>query len=250
VPPLVSIVVPARGDAAPLGALLAQIVPGTAAEVIVAVALPLDDHTTALRRQRPDVLWVESAPGRGRQLNAGAAQASGEWFWFVHADSRLPAGWLEAFRALGDDGRTVNGGAFRFALDSPAWQARLLERGVAWRVRWFDLPYGDQGIFVRRTVFHSLGGFAALPLLEDVEFIGRLKGLGRLRHLTLGLTTSARRWEREGWLRRSVKNLVILGLYRLGVPPERLARRYYWYEARSRGPDMSRDNCHADQETR
>jgi rSAM/selenodomain-associated transferase 2 len=223
--PIVSVIIPSRGDAAALARLLQQIAPRPMVEVIVAVARPVDDQTAALRHERTDVLWIDSLPGRGLQLNAGAAVASGEWLWFVHADSRLPEGWFEAFRHLSLD--DVVGGAFRFSLDSQAWQARLLEHVVRWRVRWFDLPYGDQGIFVRRSVFQLLGGFAPLPLMEDVEFIGRLKRAGRLRHLTLSLTTSARRWEDEGWLRRSAGNLFILGLYGLGVAPERLARRYY-----------------------
>jgi rSAM/selenodomain-associated transferase 2 len=161
------------------------------------------------------------------QLNAGAARAAGEWLWFVHADSRMPESWLQAFRNLARAPSEVVGGAFQFALDSPAWQARLLEWAVARRVRWFDLPYGDQGIFVRRTVFQSLGGFAPLALMEDVEFVRRLKRLGRLRHLTLSLTTSARRWERDGWWRRSAGNVLILSLYSVGVSPERLAKRYH-----------------------
>jgi rSAM/selenodomain-associated transferase 2 len=243
--PVVSLVIPARQDAAALRALLAQVLPTDDVEVIVAVAMPVDEETKALRRQHGRVTWVESAPGRGMQLNAGAARATGEWLWFVHADSRLPDGWLDAFRQLSAadaEGRSrgrpavvegptsvdgIVGGAFRFALDSPAWQARVLESAVAWRVRWFNLPYGDQGIFVRRAVFHSLGGFRPLPLMEDVEFVGRLRRQGRLRHLTLSLMTSARRWAREGWWRRSAGNLLILGLYGVGVTPEKLAKRYH-----------------------
>lgn len=224
---LVSLIIPTRGDASALRTLLGQVPPLADAEIIAALATPVDAETDALRRERPDVVWVESPPGRGVQLNAGAARATGEWLWFVHADSRVPEGWLHAFRNLTCAPREVVGGAFQFALDSPAWQARLLERAVAWRVRWFDLPYGDQGIFVRRTVFHSLGGFAPLALMEDVEFVGRLKRQGRLRHLTLELTTSARRWERDGWWRRSAGNLLILSLYSVGVSPERLAKRYH-----------------------
>jgi rSAM/selenodomain-associated transferase 2 len=237
--PLLSIIVPARDDAAALTTLLTQLTPSPAFEVIVAIAGPVDDGTMAVRQRRRDVQWIESVPGRGAQLNTGAARATGDWLWFVHADSQLPHGWLEAFCRLARSGDEIVGGAFRFALDSSAWQARLLERAVAWRVQWLNLPYGDQGIFVRRTVFQSLGGFASLPLMEDVEFISRLKRCGRLRHLTLSLTTSARRWEHDGWLRRSAKNLAILGLYRLGVSPERLARRYYG----------RRTEPHADQKT-
>ncbi len=199
---------------------------GPSVEVIVSAAMPVDDVLSGLRDRYANVIWAESAPGRGTQLNAGASRATGEWLWFVHADSRLPSGWLAAFRALSahDD---VTGGSFAFALDSAAWQARLLERAVSLRVRWFNLPYGDQGLFVRRQIFGSLGGFAPLPLMEDVEFVRRLTRSGPVRHLTLRLTTSARRWEREGWLRRSLSNLTTLSLYALGVSPERLARRYY-----------------------
>jgi rSAM/selenodomain-associated transferase 2 len=248
VPPLVSVIIPVKGDAAVLEDLLGDLgaerdaaveaggavdngraVEGNfAVEIIVSAATPVDPALLRVRerhRRRGDVIWVESAPGRGIQLNAGAARATGEWLWFVHADSRPPRAWLAAFRSLGGaDG--VVGGAFAFALDSPAWQARLLERAVALRVRWFNLPYGDQGLFVRRRTFQSLGGFAPLPLMEDVEFVRRLTRSGTIRHLTLRLTTSARRWEREGWLRRSVRNLTTLSLYGLGVSPERLARRY------------------------
>jgi rSAM/selenodomain-associated transferase 2 len=226
------LIVPARNDAAALASLLAQATPTSDVELIVAAAGPLDDETRRLRDDHPKVMWVVSAPGRGVQLNAGAARATGEWLWFVHADSLLPDGWLGEFRQLALSGHEVVGGAFRFGLDSGVWQAQLLERAVGWRVRWLNLPYGDQGIFVRRAVFESLGGFAPIPLMEDVEFVGRLKRLGRLRHLRLSLTTSARRWEQQGWWRRSASNLLILGLYILAVSPERLARRYYGERAK------------------
>jgi rSAM/selenodomain-associated transferase 2 len=225
--PLVSIVIPARGDEEALPRLLAQLPRQVDVEVIVAIARPVERLTQQLMVNRPDVTWVESTLGRGPQLNAGAARATGTWLWFVHADSRLPGTWLDAFRALDELPDDIVGGSFRFCLDCLAWQARLLEVGVAWRVRWFNLPYGDQGLFVRRAIFGTIGGFAAIPLMEDVEFVGRLKRRGRLRHLSLQLPTSARRWEREGWWRRSARNLTLLTLYRFGASPQWLARQYY-----------------------
>lgn len=209
----------------PLANLLGQLDARADVEIIVSSAGEPDVAQRRLRSARPDVRWVDGVPGRGRQLNLGAAEASGQWLWFVHADSTLPQAWLDAFRRLDLQAHVV-GGSFRFHLDSPAWQARWLERGVAARVRLFDLPYGDQGIFVRRRVFTSLEGFRPWPLMEDVEFMRRLKRQGRLAHLSLRLTTSARRWERRGWLRQSAANLTTLALYGLGVSPERLARRY------------------------
>lgn len=248
--PLVSIIIPARDDGAALAQLLASLRAGRSAdadlaEVIIACATPLDEDVKALRHRYREHTWVESPPGRGTQLNAGAAKARGEWLWFVHADSRLPDGWDGVFRNLAGRRDEHVGGAFRFALDSSAWQARLLERVVALRVRWFDLPYGDQGLFVRRLVFEALGGFAPIPLMEDVEFVQRLKRKGRLRHLTLELTTSARRWQQEGWWRRSLANLLTLASYKAGVSPEQLAKRYYG----GRGPSPASQD-HADKKTR
>lgn len=236
---LVSVIVPVRGDARPLGALLAQLPPRAGVELVVASAGPLDGAHVALRAARPDVQWVEAPPGRGVQLNAGAAVAQGTWLWFVHADSQVPGAWRDAFIRL-DAGGAV-GGSFAFRLDSSAWQARWLERAVALRVRLFSLPYGDQGIFVRRSVFIALQGFQPVPLMEDVEFMRRLKRQGRLEHLSEELVTSARRWEQRGWLRQSAANLMTLALYGLGMSPERLARRY------DRGSSSTRGSSHVDQ---
>jgi len=162
-------------------------------------------------------------------MNAGAAAAAGTWLLFLHADSILPAGWFEAIAQLDDD---VAGGWFRFALDDAAWQARVIERLTAWRVKSLRLPYGDQGIFVRREVFVELGGFPDFPLMEDVAFVRRLVRAGPVVEVPLAIRTSARRWRRDGWFRRSTKNLALVGLYFLGVAPERLAR---WYRSAARG---------------
>jgi hypothetical protein len=125
----------------------------------------------------------------------------------------------------GDGGGTV-GGWFRFALDDPAWQARVIERLVAWRVRQWRLPYGDQGLFVRKDVFQRLGGFREMVFLEDIEFVRRLVRSGPVVEIPLPLLTSARRWKQDGWFRRSARNLAIVGLYLAGVSPVRLSR---WY---------------------
>jgi rSAM/selenodomain-associated transferase 2 len=234
---LVSVVIPVLAGDQALEQILDQLHAQADVEIIVSIAGHSD--TRALREARPDVRWIDAPIGRGSQLNAGAARATGRWLWFVHADSQLPPRWVEVFRALEDrqgdqgepsgerrDSPSVVGGSFSFRLDSDAWQARVIEAGVRWRVRLFSLPYGDQGLFVRRSVFEQMGGFADIPLMEDVEFIRRLKGRGRVRHLNLYLGTSARRWERDGWFRRSALNLTFLMLYALGASPDWLSRRY------------------------
>jgi rSAM/selenodomain-associated transferase 2 len=219
--PYVSIVIPVLGDAENAGRLIGQIDPADPVEVIVADGGP-DPGLDDLGRQ-PRVRLLRVPRGRARQMNAGAASATGEWLLFLHADSRLPQHWI---LHLHDVPLDAVGGWFRFALDDAAWQARVIERGVAWRVRLFGLPYGDQGLFVRRDAFRALGGFRDLPLMEDVEFVRRLTRAGPAFELPLPLVTSARRWRRDGWFRRSARNLAILTCYLAGVSPQRLAR---WY---------------------
>jgi rSAM/selenodomain-associated transferase 2 len=210
--PLVSIVVPVYRDDEALSRLRAQLPPDSRVELIVARPPPL---------------------GRGAQMNAGAARATGRWLLFLHADSHLPPGWLETFaRAAADP--AVIGGWFRFALDAHEWQARVIERLVALRVRLWKLPYGDQGLFVRRDVFERLGGYREWALMEDVEFVRRLTRAGTTVQLPLALATSARKWKRDGWFRRSTRNLVLVSLYCLGVDPARLAR---WYSVRTEGTE-------------
>ncbi len=144
---------------------------------------------------------------------------------FLHADTRLAAGWRgEVTREARD--ASYLWGCFRLRLDTPAWQARLIERAVRVRVRLFRLPYGDQAMFVRRETLEALGGVPRLPLMEDVALARCFARLGPPYRSALSAVTSARRWERDGWWRRSARNVWLLTQYVLGVPPERLARTY------------------------
>jgi rSAM/selenodomain-associated transferase 2 len=218
----VSLVVPVLADAPEAEALLGGWPPHPDVEMLL-VDGGYDARLDALAARRPDVHLIRTSPGRGHQMNVGARAATGRWLLFVHADCRLPTGWLDHLLALPD--ATV-GGWFRFALDDPAWQARWLERAVAWRCRWLRLPYGDQGLFARRDAFAALGGYDEIPLMEDVAFIRRLARTGPTTELPLALRTSSRRWRTDGWWRRSNRNLWLVSLYFLGVSPQWLARRY------------------------
>jgi hypothetical protein len=159
-------------------------------------------------------------------MNTGATRARGRWLVFLHADTQLGAGWLDFLRSV-DDRRSIVGGSFRFTLDSNARWARWIERGVRLRVRLFDLAYGDQALFARRDVFEALNGYAELPLMEDVDFIRRLCRHGRLAHADIPALTSARRWDRDGWIRRTIENGTLLLMFLAGWSPDRLARRYH-----------------------
>jgi hypothetical protein len=116
-------------------------------------------------------------------------------------------------------------GYFRFALDDAAPEARRLERMVAWRCRWLGLPYGDQGLLIHRDLYHALGGYQPIPLMEDVDLIRRL-GRHRLKALPVAFITSAEKWRRDGWYARSARNLFCLSLWFAGVSPQRIARLY------------------------
>jgi rSAM/selenodomain-associated transferase 2 len=223
--PLVSIVMPVLADREAAGRLLAQIPPDSDVEIIV-VDGGEDHELERTVNAHPGRRYLRATAGRAGQMNAGAAMATGEWLLFLHADSELPPGWKRAIGALR---KPIVGGWFQFALDDEAWQARAIERMVAWRVRWLRLPYGDQGFVVRRDAFAALGGFRDLPLMEDVEFVRRLTRAGVVRELPLPLRTSARRWRRDGWFRRSTRNTLLVTLYFLGVSPSRLAT---WYRRR------------------
>lgn len=222
--PFVSIVIPVLDDAEALGRLLPTLRPAPDVEILVVNGGPPDPRL-APPADRADVQALLSPPGRGRQMNVGALSANGRWFVFLHADTRLPPSWPDEVRRAAADPAIV-GGSFRFQLDSPAWQARLLERGVACRVRWFGLAYGDQALFVRRDAFHALGGYREWPLMEDIDLIRRLRRIGRLYHSPLPAVTSARRWEGDGWGRRTAGNLALQLLFLAGAPPAWLARRY------------------------
>jgi rSAM/selenodomain-associated transferase 2 len=234
--PLATIVIPVLNDAAALAGTLASLPAEPAAEIVVVDGSDANDPAMdALRTRYPHVAWLRSAPGRGLQMNEGARRARGRWLVFLHADTRLGHGWADALQGL-DEQRQIVGGSFRFVLDSRARQARWIERGVWLRVRLFDLPYGDQALFARRLVFEDLGGYRALPLMEDVDFVRRLRRRGRLAHVRVPAITSPRRWERDGWLRRMLENWLLILLYFAGQPPELLVRRYHRETASPKPP--------------
>jgi len=168
---------------------------------------------------------IKSPAGRGIQQNRGAAAASGDILLFLHADTMLSSGWDELVRETLRD-KEVAGGAFSFSLPNNSIPFSFISLMVNLRSRLLKLPYGDQAIFVRRDLFEELGGFREIPIMEDVELVKRMRRLGRLKILDLPVITSSRRWEKEGWMRTTVRNLTLLFLYHLGVSPERLYRFY------------------------
>ena len=227
--PFVSVIVPVLNDAAQLDGLLSSLPPPadpTAMEVIVVSGMAEDPSLDALHPRFPHVRWTSTRAGRGHQMNHGARRASGRWLLFVHADSRLSPGWHEEIRRANENTIFV-GGSFRFRLQSDELWARVIDWGVKKRVRWLGLPFGDQALFARRDVFRAIGGYRSLPLMEDVDFVRQLQHRGRLWYSSLPVQVSPRRWQRDGWVRRSAENVMLLSMFLAGVDPQRLARRYY-----------------------
>ena len=213
-------VVPALNAAGTLAGSL-EVLGRAAAEVIVVDGGSADG--TAAVAEASGARVVTAPRGRGVQIAAGVAAARGPWLLVLHADTRLAPGWAEAARdAMRDPSRGYH---FRFALDDDSQAAWRLERAVAWRCRVLGLPYGDQGLLVHRDLLAAVGGVRPLPLMEDVDVVRRL-GRAGLRALPVTAVTSAARWRRDGYLRRSARNLLCLGLWFAGVPPRVIARVY------------------------
>lgn len=225
---MLSIVIPTLDAARTLKATLAALAEASATrlahEIIISDGGSSDD-TVALA-MRAGARAVSGPPGRGVQLAAGAAAASGDWLLFLHADTRPQPGWTDAVRRFcANPANAVAAGYFRFALDERCRAARRVEWLVRLRCRLLALPYGDQGLLIARAAYHALGGFRALPLMEDVDLARRL-GRRRLRPLGHDAVTSAERYRRDGWWRRPLRNLACLSLYFLGVAPKHLLRLY------------------------
>jgi len=217
----VSAVICALDASGPLPRALAALAGGLA-EVIVVDGGSTDDTRAVAAAHGARVL--AGPRGRGVQLRAGVAAACGPWLLLLHADTVLGRDWSRAVAAH-VAGPAERAGYFRFALDADGPHARRLERMVAWRCRRLGLPYGDQGLLIHRDLLEQVGGVPALPLMEDVALVRRI-GARRLRALDADAVTSAARWERERWRRRSARNVLCLTAYLLGVPPRVLVRLY------------------------
>ena len=188
-----SIIIPALNEAANLPELLAELAPLQArgAQIIVADGGSTDGSRALLPA---GVLWLGAPRGRARQMNAGAAQATGTVLWFVHADTRLPAAADQLIEAaLADEQHCW--GRFDLRIDGRPWLLKVVGRLINWRSRLTSIATGDQGIFVLRSHFEALGGYADQPLMEDIELCTRLRQLSRPACIGTRLNTSGRRWE-------------------------------------------------------
>ncbi len=222
-----SIIIPCRDDAAALAETLPRIMAGLLAgdEVIVADASAGDAAAEVASQHGATTVRCEK-PGRGPQMNAGAAAAGGNGFVFSHADTELTAAHLAAIRRVLADPRVLCGAFFKDTrAHYPAWA--WAEPFTRWWMGNCGLIYGDQSVFLRRSLFEKIGGFAPVPLMEDVEMSPRLRRTGGFRLIDPPLRTSMRRFVRRGKFFTRLQNLFFVILFRCGVPAERLYRWYY-----------------------
>ena len=219
----ISVIIPTLDEEERIGGLIDVLRDGGFDDIIVADGAS-DDSTVKIARARGAEI-VEAARGRGSQLRAGAAAATGDVLFFLHADCTPPEGAraaiLETLSAPG-----VAAGSFSLAFDCP--HALLRFYGAMSRLNHGLLTYGDQGLFLTRAAYARVGGFSAVPLFEDVDILRRLRRIGRVLKRPEPMMTSARRFLRDGMARRELKNVALVTLYHCGAPPRLLAR---WYGA-------------------
>jgi rSAM/selenodomain-associated transferase 2 len=196
----------------------------TQTEIIVVDGHPAGNTLNAV--QRPNIVKVMSAPGRGTQLNAGAERASGVIVLFLHADTELPG---DAFRKIShsmETGKHV-AGAFRLGIRAQAPIFRIIEFGSMIRSGLTRVPFGDQAIFMRRSYFREIGGYRDIPIMEDVDLMVRIRARkDKIVIIPEKVSTSSRRWEQEGVLRCVVRNWFLRSLYLCRISPQKLARFY------------------------
>lgn len=192
-------------------------------ELILVDADPTPSLTAS--PELPQLSVVSAPPGRGGQMNLGAAQADGDWLLFLHADSRLASGSLDAIRAL-QPSAASEWGWLTARLDAPGLGYRVIERAIGLRSKLTGSATGDQAIFVRRSVFDTVGKFPAWPLFEDLDLVDRLRRRSRGRPLGAQVVTSARRYQAHGKAKTALRMWALRAAFRCGASPARLARYY------------------------
>ncbi|MCA0269916.1 MAG: TIGR04283 family arsenosugar biosynthesis glycosyltransferase [Bacteroidetes bacterium] len=219
-PVRLSVVVPALNEADAVAHAVRSAFAAGTAEVIVVDGGSVDATKAAARQAGATV--VDSPRGRSRQMNAGAEAATGDVLLFLHADTTLPEDAFVQVRSTVERG--AEGGCFRLRFDADAPLLRLYAAATRLPIPW--LVYGDRALWCTRAAFDAVGGFPDLPVFEDVAFVRALVRRRRFRFVPSSVTTSARRFLRDGLLRRQLRNALLTVAYWVGVPPERLARRY------------------------
>lgn len=228
---MISVIIPTLNSEKNLVATLSSLVPavveGVIKDVVIADGGSKDD--TQQLAFEAGVNFVSVKPGRGAQMAGGASEAKSEWYLFLHDDTILQQGWEREVAGFILDcveaGDIQKAACFKFALDDRSMSALLLEKIVRLRCFILALPYGDQGILISKNLYKKIGGFGDMPLMEDVDLVRRI-GRKRLNYFRSTATTSAKRYKKDGYVKRMLRNFVCLTLYFVRVPPRVIAKIY------------------------
>ncbi|MEM0978400.1 MAG: TIGR04283 family arsenosugar biosynthesis glycosyltransferase [Pseudomonadota bacterium] len=223
-PAPITVVIPTLNSTASLEMSLPPLMEGVSEGLIHSVIFAdggSEDGIVDLAKETGAIL-IRSKPGRGNQLSAGCRAAEGKWLLVLHADTILPEGWSRVVQKRLEKKDFAY--AFKLSFDAEGFPPRFVAGWANFRTRLFRLPYGDQGLLIPKQLYSRVGGYAEIPLMEDVNLA---KKLGRcVRLMPARVTTSAEKYVRDGWFRRGAKNLWLVIRYRLGANPEKLARAY------------------------
>ncbi len=225
--PVISVIIPVLNEQAVINDTLAHLHSLPCFQPIEIIVVDGDsDAGTLCVISDSRVVKITCSRGRGAQMAEGAKRARGGLIVFLHADTRLPGSAFEDVSTILDENSWA-ASAFDMGIAAEGTAFRVIETVANLRSRWTGIPYGDQALCVKREWYDRVGGFRPLPLMEDVDLARRLKKEGGLiRFFSSRVRTSARRWEKEGIVRCTLRNWMVLGLYYLGVAPDVL-KRYY-----------------------
>lgn len=220
---MVSIIIPALNEAATISRTLSALMKVKGDLEVIVVDGGSDDNTRQLVSSFEKVQFVTAKKGRSHQMNKGAKLASGSTLLFLHADTYLPDNSIAEISAILDD-RNYIAGSFYLKFDKKHWLLSLYT--ACSKINSSFFTYGDHGIFIKKSSFQRIGGYKPIPLMEDVEIQSRLRKSGKFKKLSLGVVTSARRFMKTGIVKQFTADIILVLLYKAGIPPFQL-KKYY-----------------------
>ena len=224
-PALLSIVIPTLNSTNLISSTLLSLSEGIEASLIKELIISDGNSTDDIKKLSNEIgaVFIKGRKGRGIQLHRGAMKATGEWILFIHSDTILPPGWAIAF--LKHIKNQENAGYCKLSFDDPSLIAKVISFGANLRSSIFKLPYGDQGLLISKKLYNEIGGYPDLPLMEDVAIVKLLKQ--KIQLVPVTIKTSAFKYKRDGWLKRSINNITLLIRFKFGADPHKLAKLYY-----------------------
>lgn len=223
-PALLSIVIPTLNSVKTIKPTLLSLSEGITSGLIKELIISdgnSKDNIESLSKEIGAV-FIKGKKGRGSQLHRGANQSSGQWLLFIHSDTFLPEGWSKIF--LRHITNHENAGYCKLSFNDRSKMAKIISFGANLRSQIFKLPYGDQGLLISKKLYNEIGGYPNLPLMEDVVIAKLLKQ--KIQSIPVTIKTSASKYQRDGWLKTSIRNITFLIKFKLGADPHKLAKLY------------------------